>query len=106
MRIAKHVPGSHTLMPVIVEILQKHDGTLSSSQVVYAVMFKYDLPQKLFKKARTEVGFSGVYLRKIGVLLPGAKKGTWVLQAEYMNMDFSKIKEITYKKYNDVLGRI
>lgn len=101
----KNVPGNRTLMPIVVEILQKNGGTLSNTQVVYMVMFKHDLPQKLFKKAYTEVGFSGVYLRKIGALKPDTKKGIWTLEDEYMSMDFEQIKKATYEKYDTLLNR-
>ena len=69
------------------------------------VLFKLDLPFKLFKKARTEIGFSGVYLRKIGVLKTDSKKGIWELNNDYMNFSFEEVKRITYDKYDINLGR-
>lgn len=101
----KSVPGSRTLMPVIIEILQKNSGTLSKTQILYMVMFKYNLLPKQLKKAYNEVGFSGTYLRKIGALKPNTKRGTWTLENEYMTMDFEQAKKTTYEKYDALLGR-
>jgi len=92
-------------MPEVAEILQENGGTLSKNQIVYMVMFKHDLPQKLYKKACTEVGFSGTYLKKIGALKPDSKRGIWVLEDDYMTMDFEQLKKTTYEKYDTLLNR-
>ena len=105
MRSKAHVPGSRTLMPIVICILQENGGALQSRQVLYAVMFKLNLPQKLFKKACKEVSFSGVYLRKIGALKPDSKRGEWVLSNEYMHMSFDESKKATYEKYDVLLER-
>ena len=105
MKNVKRVPGSRTLMPTVIEILQENGGTLSCSQVVYMVLFKLDLPKKMFKKACNEVNFSGVYLRKIGVLRSETKRGTWTLATDYMSVGFEEAKKTTYKKYDELLGR-
>lgn len=99
-----HVPGSRTLMPTIVTILQENNGELSYCQVVYMVLFKLNLPKKLIKKAFNEVSFSGVYLRKTG-FFKESKKGIWILKDEYMNISFDEAKRITYDKYDRLLGR-
>ena len=99
------MPGNHTLMPIVVEIIQNSGGSLSYSQVVYMVMFKFDLPQKLIKKAFKEVSFSGTYLRKIGALRNDTKKGVWSLTSDYINLSFEETKKITYEKYNKLLNR-
>ncbi|WP_312647553.1 hypothetical protein [Aminipila sp.] len=101
----KHVPGNRTLMPYVVQILNENDGTLSYVQVVYMVMFKFNLPTKMLKKAYKELGFTGSYLRKIGALKPDSKKGIWSLQEDYMNLSFDEAKRITYDKYDISLGR-
>lgn len=105
MRNTKHVPGNHTLMPIIIEILKDYQGTLNFSQIVYMIMFKYDLPPKLLKKARKEISFAGTYLRKIGALASDTKRGKWTLSKEYLEMDTSRVKEITYKKYAELLNK-
>lgn len=106
MKNDKHVPGSKTLMPVIIKILQDNGRTLSFTQVLYMVMFQLNLPIKSLKKAHNEVSFSGTYLRKIGALkTDDVKKGEWVLTDEFMNMDPSQLKKISYERYNNVLGR-
>lgn len=99
------MPGSKTLMPTVVEILQNNGGTLSNMQVAYMVMFKFNLPFKLFKKACNETNFSGVYLRKLGVLKTDSKKGIWVLNDQYLKLSFEEVKRITYNKYDERLGR-
>lgn len=101
----KNVPGNKTLMPIVANILQENGGTLSNIQIVYMVMFKHDLPEKLFKKAYKEVSFSGTYLRKIGALKSTSKKGIWSLEDDYMKMDFEQLKKTTYKKYDALLDR-
>ena len=105
MKNTKHVPGSKTLMPTVIKILQENGGTLSCSQVIYMVMFKFDLPKKLFKKSCNEVNFSGVYLRKIGALKSDDKRGVWTLTEDYVNLSFEEAKKSTYQKYNILLGR-
>lgn len=99
-----HVPGSRTLMPTIVMILQDNKDGLSYCQVVYMVLFKFNLPRKFIKKAFNEVAFSGVYLRKIG-FFKESKRGIWILKDEYTNISFDEAKRITYDKYDRLLKR-
>lgn len=99
------VQGSRTLMPTVVEILQKNNGVLSNTQVVYMVMFKFNYPYGSFKKAKSETDFSAVYLRKLGIMKSDSKKGIWELNVEYMNLSFDEMKKIAYDKYDVNLGR-
>lgn len=96
------VPGNHTLMPYIVEILQNNNGRLSYVEVVYLVLFKFKLPLKYVRKAANETSFAGSYLKRMNVMNPNEKKGIWSLNPEYMNLTFDEAKKITYEKYKSL----
>ncbi|GLB30990.1 hypothetical protein LAD12857_29130 [Lacrimispora amygdalina] len=99
-----HVPGSRTLMPAVIQILQENGGTLSYSQVSHLVGFKFDIPKNLTNKLFREVGFCHGYLKRIGALAE-SKKGIWVLSKDYIHLSFDEAKRISYDKYDILLGR-
>ena len=78
---------------------------MSCSQVLYLVLFSFNLPEKMFKKAHNEVNFSGVYLRRIGALRSDSPRGQWTLADNYSSITFEEAKRITYEKYDKSLGR-
>lgn len=99
------VPGSHTLLPIVAMILQKFEGKATKNQIVFAVMSYCNLPYELYDKVHNETGWAGTYLRKIG-FLKESKRGEWALKDDYMDKSFDELKKISYRLYDENLGRI
>ena len=93
------VPGNHTLIPIVAQILQKFGGKAFKNQVVFSVMSCCNLPYEAYDKVKNETGWAGTYLRKIGFMSNDSKRGEWVLKNEYMNMSFDELKRLSYKRY-------
>lgn len=99
------VPGSHTLLPIVALILQKFGGKATKNQIVFAVMSYCNLPYESYDKAHNETGWAGTYLRKIG-FFKDSKRGEWALKDDYMDKSFEELKKISYRLYDERLGRM
>lgn len=99
MRRKNVVPSYQAIMPHVVYALKSLDGKASNNQVLYKVLLDLDIKPTRLKEARNNVNWAGVYLRKFGILRTDTKKGEWILESQYLQMDDEEIRKFIRKEY-------
>lgn len=88
------------LMPLIITLLKRYGGTLTSNQIDLIIAGELDIPKKDIELVFRQTQFARTYLKKIDIINNKEKRGKWVLNKEYIEMEDREIEAEIKRRYN------